>query len=91
MGGRLMSVETPDVTGVIELLTAAAVEHDGDRMIRASVAARIIGIGPGMQTRWIRGGKIKPTRYRVPLSPKAPAASSPRSRSTRRSPVPGST
>ena len=53
-------------------LRQASVEHDGERFIRASVAARIIGIGPGMQTRWIKDGHVVPRRFQVPRGRKAP-------------------
>lgn len=63
----------PNLENVEQQLRAAAVENDdGVMYIRASVAARIIGVGPGTQTQWIRNGKIRPHRYRVPQSRKAP-------------------
>src|SRR5690606_32365443 len=35
------------------------------RYIRANKAARIIGCGPGMQTGWIKYGRIHPVRHRI--------------------------
>ncbi|MEM8781923.1 MAG: hypothetical protein AAGE65_03615 [Planctomycetota bacterium] len=53
-------------------LTAASKEIDGVRYLRASVAARILGVGPGHQSAYIRDGRIMPVRVRVPRSPQAP-------------------
>jgi transposase len=63
---------TPDKRRIVEQLEAAAVEHDGASFIRASVAARIIGISPGVQTRWIADGHIEPVRLTVPRGGHAP-------------------
>jgi DNA-binding transcriptional regulator YdaS (Cro superfamily) len=63
----------PDPDQIERELAAASAEHDdGKRYVRASVAARIIGVGPGLQTRWIRDGRIMPMRFRVPRGPRAP-------------------
>lgn len=63
---------TPEKRRIVEQLEASAVEHEGVGYIRASVAAKIIGISPGMQTRWITDGHIEPLRMRVPRGEHAP-------------------
>jgi hypothetical protein len=58
---------TPDKQQIIDALTAAAKPaSDGTLYIRACVACKIIGVGPGSQSMWERRGKIAPTRFRVP-------------------------
>ncbi|MBB6429194.1 hypothetical protein [Algisphaera agarilytica] len=67
-----MTTPTRDITMIEQRLTDASVLHEGVRYVRASVASKIIGIGPGGQTCWIRLGKITPLRFKVPRSSKAP-------------------
>ncbi len=57
----------PNLNKLKRQLTDASAEHDdGKRYVRASVAARIIGVTPGHQTMWIRACWITPLRFRVP-------------------------
>ena len=58
---------------MVERLEAAAVEVGGRQLIRAAKAAKIIGCNAGMQTGWIRHGRITPARCRVKPSQTSPS------------------
>jgi len=75
LDGRSRYLEglTPEDRDLVERLEAAAVEVHGERLIRACVAARIIGCAAGMQTTWINNGRITPSRARVTPSQRNPS------------------
>ncbi len=65
-----MDATTPPIPDLDQLereLTDASAEHDdGKRYVRASVACRIIGIGPSLGVHWRRRGFVRAIKFKIP-------------------------
>lgn len=75
LDGRSRYLEglNPEDRDMVERLEAAAVEVGDEWLVRACVAAKIIGCSAGMQTQWIKSGRITPSRARVAASQRNPS------------------
>ncbi|MEM6750748.1 MAG: helix-turn-helix domain-containing protein [Planctomycetota bacterium] len=67
-----MPSATRDIPAIERALTDASVEHDGRRYVRASVACGLIGVSRSMTRHWVHLGWVRPLRFRVPRSKRAP-------------------
>ncbi|MEM6503926.1 MAG: hypothetical protein AAF711_00515 [Planctomycetota bacterium] len=57
----------PDLSELKRKLLDASSEHDdGHRYVRASVAAKVIGIGPSLGVHWVKRGLVRALKFRIP-------------------------